>query len=64
MVTNSDDEEANLKSKAVIDKYFSGDRNEKTYYNFDPIFMGDFQQYNFQLNMNDEEEHNFFVEMQ
>ena len=42
MVINSDDEEANLKSKAVIDKYFSGDRNEKTYYNFDPIFMGDF----------------------
>ena len=44
---------------AVEEKYFS--ENEKTFYNFDPIFMGDFNDYKFKLKMNDEEEHNFFV---
>ena len=49
-------------TKAVEKKYLLGN-NEKSYYNFDPIFMGDFNEYNFKLRINDEERHNFFAQI-
>ena len=53
----------NTAADSVKEKYFS-QNNQETEYSFDPIFMGDFTEYKFQLDMNDEEEHNFFAQVQ
>ena len=42
MVYEQDDN----KSRAVEEKYFLGN-DERSYYNFDPVFMGDFTKYKF-----------------
>ena len=55
-----DDDISNTAADAVRDKYFS-ENNEQKFYAFDPIFMGDFVEYKFQLEINDQVEHNFFA---
>ena len=55
-----EDDSGNTAADAVRDKYLSED-NEQFFYFFDPIFMGDFVNYKFQLEINDRVEHNFFA---
>ena len=62
-IAPGDQEDTDEQIQAVKQKYLDGN-NEKSYYNFDPIFMGDFNEYNFQLSINDEEKHNFFAHVE
>lgn len=47
--------------EAVQNKYFQ-DRSRDSY-ELDPIYMGDYKKYRFQVDMNDQTNHNFFLFM-
>ena len=49
-------------NETVAQKYFRD--GERDSYELDPIFMGDYKSYQFQINVNDFAKHNFFLFMQ
>lgn len=48
-------------NKPVDDEYFLN--RSRSFYNLDPIFMGDNIRYTFRIEMNDVEKHNFYLTM-